>query len=834
MLKSKLFHVFILLSVLFTQAVSYSQDSKKKVSFKQVINTLKNKYKVQFNYQSNLLNNIFVFPPNKNLTFNEKIKNLEAQTSFKFSKISDNIISIVRIFKFCGFIKDKIYNTPLEGASIITINSISETDKNGYFQFSSKNKNSVITIKFIGFKTVSIPIKNLIANNCKEILLEEQNEVIDPIIITEYLIPGIDKNNNGSTIINFDNFPSLPGLIESDVLQTIQALPGIQSTDETVSNINIRGGSHDQNLFLWDDIKMYQSGHFFGLISSFNPQITKKAYITSNGTDPSYTDGVSGTIAMETGNKVKKLFSGNIGVNFISADAFFDIPLGKKSSLQLVGRKSISNWIQTPTYKTYFKRVTQLTEVEKNLGNVINSNQNFDFYDSSLRWIYHPSKKDIFKLNFILINNNLTFNETAEINQVLETKQSFLSQNSIAAGISYEKKWNSNFSTLVNIYETDYKLQATNADVLQNQLFSQENTVSETSIKVSGAYNFKHLKFKAGYQFIESKITNLTNVDKPRFLRLNSNVIREHAVFTQLSYKNKKGFSIKPGLRINYNSKFSKFLIEPRLILHHKINHNIQIEALGEFKHQNSTQIINFQNDFLGIEKRRWQLANEKDIPVLKSKQASLGFLFSKRKWLFDTKLFYKKVTGITTKSQGFTTKYEFKKAIGSYSALGIDILLRKRIKNFSNWVSYSFIKNRYKFNTLEDLKFPSNFDNTHTFTLGSTYSNNRLSFSVGYNYKTGKPTSIPKTENQIINNTINFGAANSSRIKDYYRLDASILYKFKISKKFNSEIGAAIWNILDRENIINNYYRIENNTPNKFSRSSLGTTTNFVFKVFF
>lgn len=64
--------------------------------------------------------------------------------------------------------------------------------------------------------------------------------------------------------MNTAEFGILPGLIEPDILQTVQALPGIKSIDETVSDINVRGGTNDQNLILWNGIKMYQSGHFLG------------------------------------------------------------------------------------------------------------------------------------------------------------------------------------------------------------------------------------------------------------------------------------------------------------------------------------------------------------------------------------------------------------------------------------------------------------------------------------------------------------------------------------------------------------------------------------------
>jgi len=116
-------------------------------------------------------------------------------------------------------------------------------------------------------------------------------EMLPEVIVPSYIIKGISKLNNGSFEIDFSEFSLLPGLVETDVLRSIQAFPGIQSINENVSNISIRGGSHDQNLILWDGIKMYQSGHFFGLISMYNPQITQQVVLLKNGSDVSYTDG---------------------------------------------------------------------------------------------------------------------------------------------------------------------------------------------------------------------------------------------------------------------------------------------------------------------------------------------------------------------------------------------------------------------------------------------------------------------------------------------------------------------------------------------------------------
>ena len=127
---------------------------------------------------------------------------------------------------------------------------------------------------------------------------------------------------------------------------------------------------------------------------------------------------------------------------------------------------------------------------------------------------------------------------------------------------------------------------------------------------------------------------------------------------------------------------------------------------------------------------------------------------------------------------------------------------------------------NTYTFNNLEDLQFLSDFDNTHSFALGTTYSNNAFNISAGLNYRTGKPTSISLQGNEILDEEINFDVANNTRVPEFFRVDLSVIYKLKLSEGLRTEIGASVWNALNKENTINNYYRVGiDNTPIKFSR---------------
>jgi len=201
-------------------------------------------------------------------------------------------------------------------------------------------------------------------------------------------------------------------------LQTLLSLPGIQSVDERISNLNIRGGTHDQNLILWDGIKMYQSGHLFGLISAFNPYLTENVLVSKNGTSAIYGDGVSSVIDMQTSNTIEREFSGGAGLNMINVDAFGKIPLGKKTALLLSARRSITDLIVTPTFDQYFKRIFQDTDLTNNLGgsNFISKDERFYFYDVTAKLLYNISKKDKFRFNFLNIYNKIDYQEQSRKN----------------------------------------------------------------------------------------------------------------------------------------------------------------------------------------------------------------------------------------------------------------------------------------------------------------------------------------------------------------------------------------------------------------------------------
>ena len=802
-----------------------------------LLTELQQKHGVQFNYASTLVDNVVITPPNVALDLADYLSYLEQHSELQFVRVSDKIISIKeKQWTLCGHIKDKDTGESLPFVTIQDGKKGTIADENGYFELALEKKSDVIHIRHIGHKTLEREAVFFNYTDCNTIYLIPEQEQLAEVVVYNYIAKGIDKLNNGTYQLDLNKFDILPGLIEKDVLQAVQAFPGIQSVDETVSNINIRGGSNDQNLITWDGIKMYQSGHFFGLISMYNPDITQKVQLQKNGTSAVQTDGVSGTIAMETSDSVNPVLKGSVGVNLLDANGSVDAPIGQKASIQLAGRKSISNFVETPTYSQYFERISQETELDQNSTSVQNSDIRFNFYDTAMRLLYQPSDKDQLRLNFIYTENEVVFNENAQVDNVQEIRESNLVQSSIAAGIQYRRKWSKSFTSEIMAYNTDYRLKAINVNILEDQRFLQKNEVSETGILLkTKALMSDNLAWTNGYQFLETKVTNLDDVDSPRFLELAGEVLRVHALFSEIGLaSNDNNSKLNFGVRYNYLEKFSRGILEPRLSFNQKLTNFLTLELLGEFKHQNTSQVINFQNDFLGIEKRRWQLSNNGSIPILTSKQGSAGVTFNRNGWLLNTVFYNKHVKGITTQSQGFQNDYEFETAIGSYNASGLDVLLKKQFTRLDLWSGYSFLSGNYFFDGLEERNFPVNFDITHALTMGGTYTYKDLLFSMGFNWRTGKPFTPTDSENEVQDGDLNYAATNSVNQSDYIRLDASARKNFELWNTSRLELGVSVWNLLNRKNILNTFYRLnEQEVVNQVDQSSLGLTPNLSLKLF-
>ncbi len=820
---------------LFNSLSVHSQTSK--IPLTQFIEEIESTYDISFSYADEFVSDVFIVPLKEGLTLQQALDLLQQETNLKVEKISDKYFALTKQeepLMVCGYLIDIESRYPIGLATVKHGANHTISDSTGYFELSFE-KGQNLNIQHLSYESISSEPKQ--GTDCGTIYLIPKLQILPEILIPDYLVSGIDKMANGQLYVSTKDLQILPGLIEPDVLFSLQAFPGISSFKESVADINIRGGTNDQNLVLWDGVRMYQTGHFFGLISAFNPYAVDRVSITKNGTSAQFGDAVSGLLQINSTTEIAKEFQAQGGFNLLNTDLVINTPITKGTSVQISARRSISDLFDSPTFESYSDRAFRDTEILSTDVDTINfSNESFQYYDFNVKVNSKLSDKDRVSLSMIQIGNELEHEESGFVNGEEEFKQSTLKQNSVGYGLQYSRNWNKTTQSNIQLNMSEYDLESINFDIENSQRLLQQNEVSDISLKFNQSFRINDLvQLNGGYQFNEITVGNLEDLDNPEFRRYIKEIIQNHTLYSEIDYLSADmKTQAKVGLRMNNYVDIDRTTIEPRLSFNHQLSDAIAVEVLGESKSQSLVQVIDLQNDFLGVEKRRWVLVDEDDIPLLTSTQGSIGLQYNLSGWMFTVDGYMKQVDGIITSSQAFQNQFELVRESGSYLVKGIELLFNKKIERFSGWVSYTFSENEYVFTPLNTPKFTSNLDIPHQLTLGLGYKDNHLQLSTNVNWRSGSPFTNPG-DPTIIGGRINYLNPNTERQDDYLRVDFSGKYWFNIGDNLVGEFGVAFWNLTGRENKLNTYFRNEGlSGARRIENLALGFTPNVMARIRF
>ncbi|HEU0136983.1 MAG TPA: hypothetical protein VFQ50_06800, partial [Flavobacterium sp.] len=606
---------------------------------------------------------------------------------------------------------------------------------------------------------------------------EMQEEWLSEVLIPNYLTNGIAKRTDGSYVVSPQKFGILPGLVEADILQTMQQLPGVICPDEIISNISVRGGTHDQNRFAWNGIRIYQTGHFFGLISVFNPLLPNQITIWKNGTSPFLGESVSSAIHITSGNDIAEKSSTSVTMDMISAGFSTTRKLSEKATVTLSGRRSYTDLLKTPTYQSYAARVFQntiITDLDGGKDVAYSGDETFFFYDLTAQYRQLIGTKNELTVNAITIANMLQIDQRRSDDSSITLKNSTLQQQNYGGSLSWKTKWNTVSQTMVDAKVSYYNIDTHNESITTNQLTDQQNTVLDTEISLENQHFItERLRISNGYQYNETGVSNIDQSSNPQVLRRIKNVMRSHAAVAEASYITPNGkLSTKLGVRVNYFENLDVLRLEPRLQFVFAVVPNVKLELLGELKSQTLSQVVDFQQDFLGLEKRRWMLADDQNYQLQESEQLSVGIVIKKNNWLVTAESFYKKVNGISSRSQSFQNQLEHADLTGSYNVYGLEMLLQKSIDKYTTWLSYTINNNNYSFFDNQPGQFDNNFEVAHSLSWAASYDHRNLKVAVGSRWFTGKPVTTPASgaidNSDPLHPAIDYHSPNNERLPDY------------------------------------------------------------------
>ena len=676
----------------------------------------------------------------------------------------------------------------------------------------------------------------IIVNESK--ITKKNIQLLDDVLITGYLTKGIQKNIDATFTIRPEKLEILPGLIEADILESIQLLPGVISPNETATGFTVRGGAMDQNRVIWDGINIYHKGHLFGMISAFNPNSTRKVIFHNQGTHSRFGERASSVIDISSMNQVSNSFKAGLGVNGINADAYIELPIIKdKLSIQASLRRSYTELYQSITFNNIADKVFQDTKIK----NIQNTNNNFFFIDYNIKLNYQLNDANRFYASTIFIDNDLDYLvEDTDLgisyNDVLDIKNDGYS-------FGWNKIWNPTISQHTKVFLSRYRLSYTyiiseNKGQISN--FEKKNEIYDSGVSTEVILNTKkNNNLTLGYQYVLKDVSYLfkENSGSPIMLDTDKTIIKTHALYVQYYYKNSKLFDISMGLRANYYQELAALRLEPRILIYKDIFKNLKIQLSGEIKNQIISEIDETVLSDLSLENQLWRLADGETFPIINSRQLSAGFIYEAMGWSLDIAGYYKSIHGKTALSLGFLNPDDSSFHTGEQTVLGLDFYAKKDINFFKTWISYSFNNVISNFDGINNNEaFTSSTNVRHSFTSAVAYKLKQFQLALAWNWRTGKPY----TEAYIAPGTqYYYVGINTGELPNYHRLDFSSTYDFNFSKKSNikGKVGFSIRNIYNQNNLLSRDYIGNNSIDDPIvvvDKYSLGFTPNFLFRVFF
>ena len=295
----------------------------------------------------------------------------------------------------------------------------------------------------------------------------------------------------------------LPGWGETDILRTVQLMPGVQSINESASDMSIRGGTSDQNLILWDGIPIYHTGHFFGMFSVFNPQLVKDVRVWRGGFSARFGGRTSGVIDIAAKPDQTDSLAIDLGLNLISLKGSVSVPLlNKKSALMLGVRRAFTDDIRTGTFENIFNQVagqgkiTDLKGDEVIVENIISPDPRFFFEDYYLKWWYQPTKRTTILASLFSGNDELLYTLSPTSDLFYYRSEDEVKVSSSGGILQVKHEWKPGWQSKVAFVAADFNQSYDYFDSFNPELTAatnlirQRNTLSDATFRVEQTVPF--------------------------------------------------------------------------------------------------------------------------------------------------------------------------------------------------------------------------------------------------------------------------------------------------------------------------------------------------------
>jgi hypothetical protein len=724
-----------------------------------------------------------------------------------------------------GTVLDGKTKEPLIGANIYVEDSNlgAVADSEGKYSITLQSGQHLIRFTFVNYEEKLIDVT---ANEggVLNLELEESAKVLDEVVVQDRTVREITTSGIGLTQLSLKEIKRAPALLgEVDIIKSLQTLPGVTTAGEAASGFNVRGGSVDQNLILYDGLPVFNSSHVFGFFSSFNSEAIRDVTFYRGGIPAEFGGRISSVLDIRSKEGSYQKWEGSGGIGIISSNLMLSGPIKKdKTSVAVSLRTTYSDWL--------------INTVKSNYVDL--SKSTVRFYDGTAKVTHKFNEKTKLTLSGYLSHDE--FRLTGDSTYRWDTS---------LASLRLDHEFSKIFNvSVVGGYGT-YSYNVSDVDPLSG--FDLTYKLSYPSAKADFHLNLSTHKVAFGaqstfYDFNPGTFSPSTPTSDKKFIQMDKQRSFETGFFISDQFEVTKKFFVDAGIRLSmfqavgpgdvniYKAGFPKETTtlvdtlhfkkgqtmksyvnpEPRLGLRYEISPEASIK-LGYNRIYQYLHLVTNTTAITPVD--IWQPSGYHFKPQF-ADQLSLGYFrnFKEKQYEAFVEVYYKDIHNVLDFKDGaqliLNPHLESDLLQGKARAYGVEMQVAKTKGRLVGSMGYTYSRSlrtiigAFPEETINDGKeYPSNFDQPNVVNLSWKYSiSRRYFFTGGFTYRTGRPITLPLSAFSVDNFTVSsFSDRNQFRIPDYHRLDIGLVLEgsHKRKKLLDGTWTFSIYNVYARKN---------------------------------
>ncbi len=738
-----------------------------------------------------------------------------------------------------GTVSDASTGEELIGATVYIkeLGSGTTTNTYGFYSLTVADGDYELVAQFIGYTPMSkkISLKQNIKVNFS--LETTSTEIAQVDVQGEKLNRNLVRPDMGMEKLQIATIKSIPALFgETDVIKSIQFLPGVGTSGEGFIGYNVRGGGTGQNMMLLDEATVYNAAHLFGIFSVFNNDALKDVKFYKGGIPAEYGGRLSSLLDVRMKEGSPQKFGVNGGIGLLSSRLTIDGPILKdRCSFIVSGRRSYMD-IFFPLYRDQIPDDTKLYFYD------MNAKVNFRVNDNNRLFASGYFGRDVMNYAGVMQidygNRTLTTRYNHLFNDRLFSNLSVIYSHFMYGLESDDTRWESsirdwNAKADVTFFATPQNTLKTGGQLTYHKFtpFIVKAGANSPNYMKNVSQHNNSLEY-AAYVTHETKIGGIIDVDYGLRLSMFQNFGKAEVVNLDENYNAVDTTRHTKGVFNTYKG------LEPRISVNWRLTDKASLKA----NFQQTYQYVHLASNTMSPLPIDSWFASNPNVKPERCRMVSLGYFQNTQNdmYAFSAETYYKKMYDVVDfkdhadmfVSDDIATQIR----TGQGYSYGLELMLKKQEGRFTGWISYTYSRTFTKVETINNNEYyPSNYDKPHDLSVVATYDVlPRLHLSLNWVYSTGAPRTLP-TGRFEYNGVIApvYAERNKLRLPDFHRLDLSATFDLKTVERkgrpwLEQNLNLSIYNVYNRHNAASIMFEQDEHDPSVMTAEKL-----YMFSIF-